>query len=65
MHKRQNRPEIEPAAFDSEGACAYLQCGHTWLRDRERAGELKSVKRGRKKLYPKSELDRFLREAVA
>ncbi len=57
--------EIEPALLNVTEAARYLACGRTTLFMILREGRIRSIRRGRRRLIPRSELDKFVAEEVA
>jgi excisionase family DNA binding protein len=57
--------EVQPALLSVEEAARYLSIGRSEIFKMLREGRIRSIKRGRRRLVPKSELDKFIREEVA
>ena len=56
--------ETEPALLSVEQSARYLGVGRTQVFVLLREGRLRSVKVGRRRLIPRSELDRYITEEV-
>ncbi len=56
--------ELPPVLLGVEEAAKGLSVGRTEVFIMIRQGRLRSIKRGRRRLIPKSELDRFVREEL-
>jgi excisionase family DNA binding protein len=55
---------LEPALLSVQQAAKYLSVGRTELFKMLKEGRIRSIRRGRRRLVPKAELDRFIREEV-
>lgn len=58
-------PVAVPLAVSPRKAAAYLDVGHDAIYQLLRQGRLRSVKLGRRRLIPISELERFLTDELA
>jgi excisionase family DNA binding protein len=50
----------EPAVLDRPGAAEYLSIGLAYLAELTASGEIPSLKLGRRRLYRREDLDRYL-----
>ena len=53
-------PDRRPTLLDPEGVAAELSCGRTQVFELIRTGKLRSVKIGRLRRVPASEIDRYV-----
>ena len=56
---------VNPLAVSPRKAATYLDVGHDAIYQLLRQGRLRSVKLGRRRLIPVSELERFLADELA
>jgi excisionase family DNA binding protein len=61
----QSNAQGVPLAVSPRKAAKYLDVGHDAIYQLLRQGRIRSVKLGRRRLIPMSELERFLKEEMA
>jgi excisionase family DNA binding protein len=57
--------DVEPALLGVDAAAKYVGLGRTEMFLLLRRGRVKSIKHGRRRLVPRSELDKFIQRALA